>query len=99
MNKERTVHIDGNSAWLEIPKSDVMQLDLDAFSMAYAYKDGDALYLSEYNEMPAYLEAAEVAGWQVILRPIISEGKRRVVQELPHLLAPKEADRFSYRHA
>lgn len=99
MNKERTVHVDGDSCWLETPKSDIEELDLDAFSMAYAYKDGDTLYLSEFDEMPAYLEAAEAAGWHLTLKSVSSEGKSKLVVDLPHLLAPKEADGLCYRYA
>jgi hypothetical protein len=62
---KRTFYPDAAHGWLQVPRSDLQRLNIEAEITVYSYQSGDLVYLEEDQDCTTYLKAAEAAGWNV----------------------------------
>lgn len=60
-----TLHDDPGHAWLEVSRAHIAALGLTDRITRYSYVQGDTAYLEEDCDALLFLDAAEVAGWDV----------------------------------
>jgi len=63
---ELTFYTDPGHGWLKVRKADVDALGVRVSGYSYISPKGSYLYLEEDCDAPAFLRAAEGAGWTVI---------------------------------
>lgn len=74
---------DPGHGWLSVPRAAVRELGVKPSRYSYVGRTGGVLYLEEDCDGPAFLRAAEAAGWKVEYLPETVEHADSAIRALP----------------